>query len=592
MHSKSSTRTVACLAALAVIAGFVSGCADREPRSTAPAETAVAPIQVAESSEGVVVAAHPLAAAAGARMLELGGNAADAAAAAAFALAVVEPTMSGLGGRVQILVRRPGGQFHAIDGTTQAPLAYDDETAPRASFGYAVVGIPGQVAGVLRLQGEHGRLPRADVLAPAIALAAGGFELLPGEAGRMLNVQDQLAQSEGAKRYFLKPDGSTYEAGELFIQADLATTLRTIADRGAQAFYDGTIAEQIAMDMELNEGFVTLDDLASYRAEDVRVVRGSYRGHDLVGTDRPAGGGTTIEALHILENLPVTNDEEDWAFLVGQALLLALEDRYSPVPPEEENTALITSKEWAAERARAVRLPTPAGVAAGTPPDGAAIAAGRAAWPRVSGGWSSVSDEDEHTSHLSAADRDGMVVALTQSLGPAGGSRVATQGLGFLYAATLGGYLGPMQPGQRAASSMAPFVVLRDGEVAYVMGAAGGVRIISSVVEVTSRLVDHGLTLPDAITRARFFPGFGVRRENGPWEFELNVQASWDSTDIRGLGVTARFVDREGAFGRLHAIAYDVEQGIWQGVADPDWEGAAAVPSGSTDSRVRRAGLE
>lgn len=545
------------------------GCWDEPPSTeTGPAPNDE-PVQVATSGDGVVVAAHPLAAAAGARMLELGGNAADAAVAAAFTLAVVEPTMSGIGGRVQILLRRPGGQLYAIDGTTQAPFRYDDDTAPRASFGYAVIGIPGQVAGVLRLHAEHGRLSRQDVMMPAIEHARDGFEILPNAAERFIALREDLLQSEGARRYFLKPDGEAYGVGDVLTQTDLANTLTTIAELGAGAFYSGPIAEQIVTDMEFNEGFVTLDDLGRYRAEDGAIVSGSYRGYDLAGSDRPAGGATAIEALHILENFPVGDAaNEDWASLVGQSLLLALEDRYSPLPPEEESTSLVTSKEWAAQRARLVRRPT-------------ASVTARVGDPF----WLA----QEHTSHLSAADRDGMVVALTQSLGPSGGSRVATPGLGFLYAATLGGYLGPMQPGARAASAMTPFIVLADDEVKLVLGAAGGVRIISAVVEVTSRVIDQGMSLADAMRTPRFFPGFGVRSESTPWEFERSSGSTWDSAAVVGLGIESRFVRRPGAFGRIHAISYDVDAGIWQGVADPGWEGAAAIPRGPTDARVRTA---
>ena len=511
-------------------------------------------------------------------MLELGGNAADAAAAAALALAVVEPTMSGLGGRVQILLRRPGGQIAAIDGTTQVPSSYRDDAAPRGSTGYAAVAVPGQVAGVLKLQEDHGRLSRAEVLEPAISHARDGFALLPAAANRFAAIREDLLRSDGARRAFLKPDGTTYRAGEILVQADLANTLSTLSDLGVGAFYTGPIAEQIVTDLENNDGYVTLEDLERYDAQEARVVTGSYRELRLVGSDRPAGGGTTIEALQILESFDLSSlEEEAWASVVGQALLLAFEDRYSPVPPEEENTALITSKAWASRRARSIRVPTGAAVSEAPRPTDLG---GEPAWLA-----------HEHTSHLSVADRDGMVVALTQSLGPSGGARVATPGLGFLYATTLGGYLGPVQPGQRPSSAMTPFLVLDGDEVKYVLGAAGGVRIISSIVEVMSRVVDRGYVLPDAVAAPRFFPGFRVRADPVPWEFERQDATSWDENALAGMGMERRFVERGGAFGRMHAIGYDAQEGVWLGVADPGWEGVAAVPRGPTDVRIRTAGL-
>ena len=202
--------------------------------------------QIDRSTAGVVSAAQPLAARAGSEMLELGGNAVDAAVAAAFALSVVEPSMSGLGGRVQILIRTPEGEHVGIDGTTQAPMDYDPDTAPQAAYGYAVIGVPGVPAGLLRAHTEYGTLPRSTVMAPAIRLAEDGFRLLPMEARRHAGAVEQLAESEGARAYFLRPDGTAHEAGELFRQPDLARTLRTLADEGVEAFYTGSIAETIA----------------------------------------------------------------------------------------------------------------------------------------------------------------------------------------------------------------------------------------------------------------------------------------------------------------------------------------------------------
>lgn len=571
-------RRSATLSGLLAVAATLVACGDRAA-PVAEVEAPAEPVQIARSADGVVVAAHPLAANAGSAMLEMGGNAADAAVAAAFALAVVEPTMSGLGGRIQVVGRTPGGEAFAIDGTTQAPFNYRTETAPQGRHGYVVVGIPGQVAGVLRLLDERGRLSRAEVMAPAIELATEGFELLPGEAARLNGVRDLLAESVGANRYFVRADGREWQAGDTLVQTDLAGTLTTIAAEGAASFYTGSIAEQIVTDMEVNSGFVTLDDLARYEALDPAIVTGSYRGYDLVGSDRPAGGATAIEALHIMENFDASGfSEADWASVLGQSLLLAFEDRYSPLPPEEEEAAVITSKEWAAQRAREVRLPTPATASADVPAPQSAPYVGSGDEPMVAAHWLA----QEHTTHLSTADRDGMVIALTQSLGPAGGSRVATPGLGFLYAATIGGYLGPMEPAQRAASAITPFIMLQDGEVAYVLGAAGGVRILSAVVEVASRAVDGGLSFPEAMAAPRFFPGFAVRSDPVPWDFETSSVAAFDTTSVSALGLPTQFVERETSFGRVHGIAYDAATGEWEGVADPRWEGAAAVPRPST----------
>ncbi|MBT8487978.1 MAG: gamma-glutamyltransferase [Gemmatimonadetes bacterium] len=177
-------------------------------------------LQSGRSDQGMVSAAHPLATEAGVRMLEVGGNAADAAVAAGFAIAVVEPTMNSVGGRNQILVRTSAGEFRGIDGTTQAPWDYDPETAVQASHGYAVIGIPGAAAGLLKLHAEHGSLPLSTVMAPAIEYAENGFRLLPGDAARQAAGASDALGFPGTAAAYYKSDGSPYRAGEILRQPD------------------------------------------------------------------------------------------------------------------------------------------------------------------------------------------------------------------------------------------------------------------------------------------------------------------------------------------------------------------------------------
>lgn len=259
-------------------------------------------LQVDYSAHGMVVAAQPLATWAGVQMLEAGGNAADAAVAAAFAIAVVEPTMNSIGGRTQILIHLPNGEVAGIDATTQAPMTYDPLTAPQASYGYAVIGVPGAVAGLVRLQSEYGTLPLETVMAPAIQYAREGFAVLPKDAARQASSAAQAAEFEGTRKYYLKPDGSPYQAGEILIQEDLANTLDQIAKTGGEAFYRGAIAEAMAADLQAHGSAVSLESLRDYVAEDGRIVRGSYRGYDLAGMFIPTAGAVAIEALQILEN--------------------------------------------------------------------------------------------------------------------------------------------------------------------------------------------------------------------------------------------------------------------------------------------------
>ena len=512
-------------------------------------------LQSDRSDAGMVATAHPLATEAGVRMLELGGNAADAAVAAAFAIAIVEPSMNSIGGRNQILVGTPDGAFHGIDGTTQAPWDYDTATAPEASYGYAVIGIPGVVAGLMKLHEEHGSLPLETVMAPAIDYAENGFRLLPAEAARHAGSARQALEFPGTAAAYYKPDRSPHRAGELLVQRDYARTLRKIASGGHPAFYEGEIARAMADDFAANGGVVDLEDLAVYEAEDARIVRGSYRGYDLVGMDIPAAGALTIEALHILERFdPASMSEAEWFAIVGQALGIAR--------PElarlgtDSAAARATSKEWAAEKAREIAAP---GTSAGRAP------AAPAAAP----------DERGHTTHLTTADGNGMFVSLTQTLGPSMGSKVVTPGLGFLYASTLGGYLSSIDAGVRARSNISPFMVLRDGRVVLALGAAGGGMIPPAVVHAVTRVIDFGMSLPEALAAPRV--AFG----GGGYEAETSPDIGWTAeelSEMRALGIQVEESGGSGNFGRVHGVQYDPETGTWIGAADPDWEGTARGP--------------
>ncbi len=534
--------------------------------------------QVARSADGVVVAAQPLAAAAGARMLELGGNAADAAVAAAFAISVVEPSMNSIGGRNQILIRTPDGGIAGIDGTTSVPLGYDPATAPRAAYGYPTIGVPGSVAGLMRLHEEYGSLPLTTIMAPAIDYAAHGFRLLPGEARRQAGSRGQVAESEGARRYYLKADGSPYSPGDRLVQSDMAATLRAISLGGGDAFYRGEIAGRIADDMAANGGFLTREALAAYEAEDSRIVRGSYRGFEIVGSDIPASGAIAILALQIAEVFdPDSMSDEAWASVIAQSLALAMAEYRRP--SSDSSAVRVTSKGLARELSGQVRVPAEATMESGAAEPWAAAGAGGSGLAGVVEGLD-LPPEDGHTTHLSAADGNGMAIALTQTIGPGMGAKVATPGLGFLYAVTLGGYLGISEPGERARSGITPFMVLDDGEPFLVLGAAGGIRIISAVVQAVTRVIDDGLALPAALAAPRVHPDMGPDGLAG-FSVEAGPEDGWSGTSVeefRELGFEITATPRQGAFGRIHGLQYDAATRTWIGAADPDWEGAAVAP--------------
>ena len=546
-------------AAAAVAALFTMAACSAQPGVQGPAATSAAitnpNAQVAESPRGMVASASKLATEVGATVLAQGGNAVDAAAATAFTLAVTEPTMSGLGGRTSIVIRTAGGEAYGIDGLNQVPHSFRDGAPP----GYGNAAIPGVPAALAHAVEKYGSWPLARIMAPAIRLAEEGFPLTPLEASRFANAADELRSFEGSRRNFLKPDGSAYAPGERFIQRELARTLRGIAEGGSRAFYQGWIADSIHSDMVRHGGFITRDELARYEALPAILVRGSYRGHDIVSNYDPAAGHVVIEALHIMEHfdlgkLPAT----EYASIVGQAMQLALSDRSRGTGSREDAARMLTSRSHAAERAKEVAVPGPAA--------------------RVPAG--GVNDEPEpwwlgpdrdNTTHLSVVDANRMAVSLTQSLGPAMGTRLASPGLGFLYATRLGSV-----PGSRPGSTISPTIVTDPaGRLLYVLGGAGDSRIISAVIQTLSRAIDQQLPLDRAVAALRVHPmgATTLRVERDP-------SRAWTDADIERLKTLGFTVETSPSsyYGRVHAVVVDQETNRLTGVAEPRGVGGAAGP--------------
>lgn len=513
--------------------------------------------QTTTSTKGMVSCGQPLATLAGKQMLEKGGNAVDAAVASAFALSVVEPSMNGIGGRMQAIVRLPNGEIHGIDGTTQAPMRYDTASSPPVRYGYGVIGIPGVVAGLTKLLEEHGSLPLEVVMQPAIKYAKKGFPILKGEARRQAATKKLLKEFEGSRQYFFK-EGRTYIAGEKWVQKDLGNTLELIATKGKDAFYKGEIARKIVADFQANGGLLTMEDLANYEAKTSRVLHGTYRGHDIHGLWMPSFGAITIEIMNILEHLPMADlQNADWASAVAQAIALAYQDRRKQRSPQTDSIInVLTSKAYAATLASKISINGVAktGYIEQNLPE-------------------SYTAEMGHTTHLSVADENGMMVALTQTIGPNMGSKVATPGLGFLYAVTLGRYLGVYKAGERSASHVSPMIITKDGQPFMALGAAGGSRIPTAIIATTSRVIDHKLSLPKALAAPRVYYDDELlhleTHEGSGWKKAYSEELTKEGFEIKEVADKARF-------GRVHAVLFDALKKQWIGGADPDWEGAVA----------------
>lgn len=553
----------------ALLLVFTFACAAAPARPGPPVSDSRALItppaaQQARSGNGMVASATPWATEVGATVLAEGGNAVDAAVAAAFALAVTEPSMSGLGGRASLIVRTPDGALRGIDGLNQVPRAYKANSG--LPPGYERAAIPGMPAALARALAEHGTWTLARVLAPAIRLAEEGVILREAEAGRWAAAAPELAKYPAARGTYLKTDGSRWRAGNRVTNALLARTMRTLAAEGIESFYRGSIAAAIDADMRRQGGFILREELAAYEALTAIPARGSYRGYQIASNFRPAAGHAVIQALQSMENLAVPGPHEParWAAVVGQAMHYALVDRGLRTGTEEESAQRLTSEAHARDRAKNIVIPA-AEQAPLIPWADTAIAP----WTIPPGVLVTDATDREATTHLSTADREGRLVALTQSLGPAMGTGLVAADLGFIYATRLG-----TAPGSRPASTIAPTIVVPpNGGSAFAIGGAGDARIISAVIQVISRIVDHRLSLADAVAAPRVHPDEPrvLRIEEGP-------VATWtaaDRTRLESWGFKLVSAP-SGFFGRVHAVWLGAPT---IGVAEPRWTGGAAGPA-------------
>lgn len=526
--------------------------------------------QSEEITKGSVSSAHPLATSTAETIYKAGGNAVDAAVAVSFVLSVVEPTMSGLGGRAQSLVRTQKGDFIGYNGMTEIPKNFIKSSDMTAS-GYTTVATPGLVALLWDMHQEHGKLPFKDLVKPAIGYAEQGFELLPGEATRHRKVQDNIGSDKGMRIAFLNAKGAVTNAGEILRQPLLANTLREIASGGAESFYRGDIASAISEDMKTQGGFVNLNDLNDYQVLPGRYISFPYRDFTIHTLAAPAGGGLVAKTLMLLSHFDLGSlDDPRWATTVSQALAISIESMSSNY--YEQNLDDLVNQGWAEKHVGRITLPQL--IEESTDANAPMPEASDTDWIGYSGA---------HTSHFVTGDCSGITVSMTQTIGPIFGAQVATPNLGFVYAATMGGYLrtGPQNPGERPRTAIAPVIVTKEDSVVMALGAAGGIRIPSAIVQTISRFIDQEKTLTESIVAPRIHPLSKIDKDNNRVIdlFSFSAETShrgWSSAALiywekSGFKVTK--LNKNASFGRVHAIAGQNDKLV--GVADPDWEGTA-----------------
>ena len=472
----------------------------------------------------MVVAQETRAARIGVEILQGGGNAVDAAVATGFALAVTYPRAGNIGGGGYMVIHLasqsgPGGSVYgatrAIDYRETAPAAVtrdvfldaNGEADPEKSRNSALaIGVPGTVAGLALAHARYGsgRFTLAELIAPAIRLARDGIPIEDDVADSLPRARPRLARWPASAKVFLKADGSVLGPGDTLVQSDLADTLAAIARDGPRAFYQGAIADKLVTAVRTAGGVMTREDLARYAPIEREPLRGSYRGYDIVAMPPSSSGGVVlIEMLNILEGYQdLAGDQVRHLHLMIEAMKLAYADRALFLGDPAMVTvpvAGLTSKAYAArlrERIDAERARPPADIQPG-----------------------STLREGDNTTHFSVVDRFGNAVSNTTTLNLSYGVGMIADGTGILlnnelddFAAKpgvpnayglIGGDANAPGPGKRPLSSMTPTILLKDGKPFLVTGSPGGSRIITTVLQVISNVIDRGMTLADAVAAPR-----------------------------------------------------------------------------------------
>lgn len=496
---------------------------------------------------GAVASRSALASDVGVEILRQGGNAIDAAVAVGFALAVTYPSAGNIGGGGFMVVRLANGEVFAQDHREKAPLtastdmfldANGDVDRELSLFSLQASGVPGSVAGMLDALEKYGTMTRQEVLAPAIRLAEEGFALNQDLAGDFNDTMPYFVRHDASQAVFSK-DGVPYQAGDLFVQKDLAESLKRVSEHGRDGFYKGPTADMIVAEMQRNGGLISHEDLQSYDVVWRTPMRGDYRGHEIWSMPPPSSGGVVLlQILNMLE--PHDIGALGWGdthtvHLTVEALRRAYADRaehlgdpdFYPVPVEK-----LISKDYARERFADMN---PAAAS-----DSEQIFAGN---------WNTESTE---TTHYSVVDANGNAVSVTTTLNGSYGNRIVVPGAGFLlnnemddFSAKpgtpnmyglLGGEANKIEPGKRMLSSMTPTIVVKDGETLLVTGSPGGSTIINTVLHVVMNVIDHGMGVEEAVARPRFYHQWKpdvVRFETD--SFTAETKAELEAMGHRGL---------------------------------------------------------
>lgn len=525
-----------------------------------------------EYTNGMVVCAYPDASKVGLAILQKGGNAVDAAIAVQFALAVTLPQAGNIGGGGFMVYRSANGESNTLDFREKAPAAattdmYLDSTGnpiPNMSlYTHKAAGVPGSVEGMIEAHNKYGKLKWADLVQPAIDLAANGFNITAKLAEGLNGSQAMFRKLNPGKSYMLKD--IPWKEGDLLVQTDLAKTLTLIRDKGRTGFYEGEVADEMVAEMKGGDGIITKADLKNYRAIWRKPIIGKYKNYTIITMPPPSSGGIAlVQLLKSVEKYPLHR----WGYNQDSTIQLMVEaerrvyaDRskylgdpdFYRVPVDSLlNPAYITHRmesfNWNAATPSATIQP-------GT----------------------FIGYESDQTTHYCVVDRDGNAVSITTTLNDSFGSKIFVKGAGFLLNnemddfsekpgvpnmyGLVGGKANSIQPGKRMLSSMTPTIVEKDGKLFMVVGTPGGSTIITSVFQTILNVIEFNNDMQQAVTAKRFHSQWlpdEVYVEAGAIDYKTRQKLQ-----IKGY----KIVDHK-PIGRVDAIL-KTKWGYYEGGADP-----------------------
>lgn len=529
---------------------------------------------------GMVVSASKLATQVGIDILKRGGNAVDAAVAVGFALAVTYPSAGNIGGGGFMVIHLKDGHNTTIDYREKAPFSakenlYLDSLGvydPNLSqFGVTSSGVPGSVAGLIYALEKYGTLPLKEVIQPAIDLAENGFELEFNLAKSFEYELDYFSQYISSKKIFTK-DGSPFQEGDKFIQKDLSNTLKSIRDYSNKGFYEGNIAKLIVDQIKSDGGYITLEDLQSYKPIERNPIQTNYRGYEVITIGPPSAGGISLlQLLNILENNNFSTDEwgsSEYIHKLVESMKYVFTDRSKHIgDPDYYNVPV----DWMLSKKYAKTIFDKIGETA-IPSE------------NIFPGEVSSNYESEETTHYSIIDKYGNAVSTTTTINSSFGSKIVVEGAGFLLNnemddfsskpgvpnqfGLIGSEANKIESGKRMLSSMTPTIILKDNNPYMIVGSPGGSTISTVVLQVVLNVLDFGMDIQQAIDMPRihhqWFPD------------KLQYEKFGLSKDVlTSLKNKGQIIGEERILGRVEGIVVDFNNKIFYGATDPRGYGTA-----------------